>query len=67
VEAKRDERGRRQLVPTGEPDVFVECDDVLIAVGQENHFPWIERDIGLEFGPGQDQTIAELLEAFSPS
>jgi NADPH-dependent glutamate synthase beta subunit-like oxidoreductase/ferredoxin len=50
VEAKRDERGRRQLVPTGEPDVFVECDDVLVAVGQENHFPWIERDIGLEFG-----------------
>jgi NADPH-dependent glutamate synthase beta subunit-like oxidoreductase len=50
VEARRDERGRRQLVPTGEADVFVECDDVLIAVGQENHFPWIERDIGLEFG-----------------
>jgi NADPH-dependent glutamate synthase beta subunit-like oxidoreductase len=50
VEAKRDERGRRQLVPTGEPDVFVECEDVLIAVGQENHFPWIERDVGLEFG-----------------
>jgi NADPH-dependent glutamate synthase beta subunit-like oxidoreductase len=49
VEAKRDERGRRQLVPTGEPDVRVECDEVLIAVGQENHFPWIERDLGMEF------------------
>ncbi len=49
VEARRDEKGRRSLVPTGEPDVFVECDDVLIAVGQENHFPWIERDIGLSF------------------
>ena len=49
VEARRDERGRRALVPTGEPDVFVECDDVLIAVGQENHFPWIERDLGLDF------------------
>ena len=49
VEARRDERGRRQLVPTGEPDVFVEADDVLVAVGQENHFPWIERDLGLEF------------------
>jgi hypothetical protein len=47
---RRDEKGRRQLVPTGEPDVFVECDDVLIAVGQENHYPWIERDIGIEFG-----------------
>ena len=49
VVAQRDEKGRRQLVPTGEPDQFVECDDVLIAVGQENHFPWIERDIGLAF------------------
>ena len=49
VEARRDERGRRQLVPTGEPDAFVDADDVLVAVGQENHFPWIERDLGLEF------------------
>ena len=49
VEAKRDERGRRQLVPTGEADVLVECDEVLIAVGQENHYHWIERDLGLEF------------------
>src|SRR3712207_7920955 len=31
------------------PDVHVECDDVLVAIGQENAFPWIERDIGIEF------------------
>jgi formate dehydrogenase (NADP+) beta subunit len=49
VEARRDDKGRRQLVPTGEPAVHIECDDVLVAVGQENAFPWIERDIGLEF------------------
>jgi formate dehydrogenase beta subunit len=49
VAAKKDEKGRRQLLPTGEPDVQFECDDVLIAVGQENAFPWIERDIGLDF------------------
>jgi NADPH-dependent glutamate synthase beta subunit-like oxidoreductase/ferredoxin len=49
VRAERDAKGRRQLVPTGEPDVVVECDDVLIAVGQENAFPWIERDAGLAF------------------
>jgi formate dehydrogenase (NADP+) beta subunit len=49
AEAKRDEEGRRRLVPTGEPDVHIECDDVLVAVGQENAFPWIERDIGLDF------------------
>jgi NADPH-dependent glutamate synthase beta subunit-like oxidoreductase len=49
VEAKYDAKGRRSLVPTGDPDVRMECDDVLVAVGQENAFPWIERDIGLEF------------------
>ncbi|HWS40499.1 MAG TPA: FAD-dependent oxidoreductase [Arenimonas sp.] len=49
VEAVFDEKGRRSLVPTGEPDQFVECDDVLIAVGQENYYPWIERDIGMDF------------------
>src|SRR5436853_3995522 len=49
VEAKYDDRGRRQLVPTGEPDVHFDCDDVLVAVGQENAFPWIERDAGVEF------------------
>ena len=49
VEAKYDENGKRSLVPTGEPDVFYPADDVLIAVGQENAFPWIERDLGLEF------------------
>ncbi len=49
VEARVDEHGRRQLVPTGAPDVFHACDEVLIAVGQENAFPWIERDCGIEF------------------
>jgi formate dehydrogenase beta subunit len=49
VHAKYDEKGRRQLVPTGEPDVRLEADDVLVAVGQENSFPWIETDIGITF------------------
>jgi formate hydrogenlyase subunit 6/NADH:ubiquinone oxidoreductase subunit I len=49
VRAVYDDKGRRDLVPTGEPDRFIACDDVLVAVGQENAFPWIERDIGLEF------------------
>ena len=44
-----DERGRRTLKPTGAPDEHIECDDVLVAIGQENAFPWIERDIGLDF------------------
>ncbi|MBL7828799.1 MAG: FAD-dependent oxidoreductase [Saprospiraceae bacterium] len=49
VKAEYDADGKRSLVPTGEPDVTFECDDVLIAVGQENAFPWIERDLGMEF------------------
>jgi NADPH-dependent glutamate synthase beta subunit-like oxidoreductase/ferredoxin len=49
VRAEYDDRGRRRLVPTGEPDEFHACDDVLIAVGQENAFPWIERDAGIAF------------------
>ena len=60
VHAEYDARGRRRLVPTGEPDHFFECDDVLVAIGQENSFPWIERDIGLEFNewdmPSVDET-----------
>jgi len=33
--------------PTGE--VVIPCDDVVLAIGQDNAFPWIERDIGIEF------------------
>jgi formate dehydrogenase beta subunit len=50
VEAVYDTAGKRSLVPTGEDDVLFECTDVLIAIGQENAFPWIERDIGIHFG-----------------
>ena len=49
VTAVYDENGKRSLVPTGEPEVFYPADDVLVAIGQENAFPWIERDIGVEF------------------
>lgn len=43
------ENGKRKLVPTGEAEVFYPADDVLVAIGQENSFPWIERDLGIEF------------------
>lgn len=49
VEARYDAKGRRELVPTGQPDVVLPCDEVLIAVGQENAFPWIEPDCGIAF------------------
>lgn len=63
VRAERDEKGRRKLVLTGEADETVPCDDVLVAVGQENAFPWIEREIGIEFDdsdmPKVDQTTMQ--------
>lgn len=49
VRAIYDDSEKRSLVPTGEPEVFYPADDVLVAIGQENAFPWIERDIGVEF------------------
>jgi NADPH-dependent glutamate synthase beta subunit-like oxidoreductase len=48
TEAGIDTSGRPRLEPTGQ-EVTIACDDVLLAIGQENSFPWIERDIGLEF------------------
>ncbi len=41
--------GRLRYVPSGEPDVFMKADHILMAIGQENHCPWIERDIGIQF------------------
>ena len=49
VKAIYNDKGERSLVPTGVPDVLVPCDAALIAVGQENAFPWIEKDCGIEF------------------
>ena len=49
VKAELDAKGRRKLVNAGEPDQHFPCDDVLVAVGQENAFPWIERDAGIVF------------------
>jgi len=42
---------------TGEE--FVPCDDVVLAIGQENAFPWIERDLGIEFGPWEEPVVDE--------
>jgi NADPH-dependent glutamate synthase beta subunit-like oxidoreductase/ferredoxin len=49
VRAVLDEQGKRRLIPTGEEPVFLACDEVLIAIGQDNCFPWIERGLGIEF------------------
>jgi len=48
LEYDLDERGR--IVDSRVVDeVMIPCDDVVLAIGQENAFPWIERDLGLEF------------------
>lgn len=60
VRAEYDDNGKRSLVPLDEPHVFVECDDVLVAIGQENAYPWIERDIGIEFGKWDMPAVDEV-------
>jgi NADPH-dependent glutamate synthase beta subunit-like oxidoreductase len=63
-----DEGGKRSLKPTGEPDVHYDCDDVLVAVGQENAFPWIERDIGMAFDKWNMPVVgAETMQSTIPN
>lgn len=45
MKAHYDEEGKRSLTPTDEPLVFIPCDQVLMAVGQENAYPFIDVDI----------------------
>ena len=67
VRAEYDAAGRRSLVPTGEPDVHMECDEVLLAIGQENAFPWIERDVGVDFDRhGMPVLDAQTLQSTQP-
>src|SRR5262249_5744858 len=47
LEWREDANGKQTSIVTG--TVTFPCDDVVLAIGQENAFPWIERDIGLEF------------------
>lgn len=68
MQAEYDETGRRSLKPTGEAPVIIECDDVLMAIGQDNAFPWIERDIGLEFDEwGMPVVHAESFQSTLPN
>lgn len=49
VRAVYNDQGQRQLLSTGEEPVFLPCDEVILAVGQLNAFPWIEPDAGIVF------------------
>jgi NADPH-dependent glutamate synthase beta subunit-like oxidoreductase len=66
VKAVYDDKGHRSLVPSGEPDQHFECDDVLVAVGQENAFPWIEKDCGVEFVKGMPKLDAKTFQSSTP-
>ena len=48
---------RRSLIPSGEPLRYLPCDDVVIAIGQEPTFPWIERDLGIDFSAHQRPSV----------
>jgi len=40
-------------------EVVIPCDDVILAIGQDNAFPWIERDIGIEFDEWECPVVDE--------
>jgi NADPH-dependent glutamate synthase beta subunit-like oxidoreductase len=46
--AEYDGHGKRKLIPSEEPPVFIACDQVLLAVGQLNAFPYITPDLGIK-------------------
>jgi len=48
MEYQIDEQGRIDR-GTVVGETTIPCDDVILAIGQDNAFPWIERDIGIEF------------------
>ena len=53
-----DEQGRIDRgTSTGE--VVIPCDDVVLAIGQDNAFPWIERDLGIEFDKWECPVVDE--------
>ena len=58
--AEYDENGKRRLVAADEPSVTIPCDQVILAVGQTNAFPFIEPEIGIKMNarglPVLDQT-----------
>lgn len=58
MEYNIDEQGRIDRgTPVGE--VTIPCDDVILAIGQDNAFPWIERDIGIEFDEWECPVVDE--------
>jgi formate dehydrogenase (NADP+) beta subunit len=57
LEYHEDDKGRLQQKHL--EDVFIPADVVILAIGQDNAFPWIERDIGLTFDPKWDMPVVD--------
>lgn len=57
VESVYDSNGKRTLKSTGEEPLFLEADDVIVAVGQQTAFPWIENDLGIDFNQWGDPEV----------
>jgi NADPH-dependent glutamate synthase beta subunit-like oxidoreductase len=57
LEWTEDANGRQRSTVLG--TTVIPCDTVILAIGQDNAFPWIERDIGLEFDPKWDMPIVD--------
>ena len=53
----REENGKLIQEPAGR--ITLPCDSVVLAIGQENAFPWIERDMGLEFDKKWDMPVVD--------
>ena len=58
MEYNVDENGRIDR-GTAVDEVTIPCDDVILAIGQDNAFPWIERDIGIEFNEWECPVVEE--------
>ena len=58
MEYNVDENGRIDR-GTAVDEVTIPCDDVILAIGQDNAFPWIERDIGIEFDQWECPVVDE--------
>ncbi len=64
---RQEEGGKERLVPLGEPPVFLPCDEVLLAVGQSNAFPFIEKELGIRMtGRGLPELDANTLQSSLP-
>ncbi len=66
VESHYDDSGKRTIKATGE-EVFIEADDVLLAIGQETAFPWIETDCGVNFNQwGAPELTQDTFQSSNP-